>query len=112
MTSEGPPLTVSRETSGPATILVLVGELDPASAPVLDAEINAVLGGGATELIIDMAGLSFIDSSGLRSLIRAQKQFDPTVVVLRGPTAFARQLLLITGLDQRFRIDPEDLEGS
>ena len=88
-----------------APVITLEGELDPATAPVLDQTIDQLLGDGATELVIDMAGLSFVDSSGLRSLISAHKRLAPNPLRLQRPTPFARQLLAITGLDQQFVIE-------
>jgi anti-sigma B factor antagonist len=88
-----------------APVITLEGELDPATAPVLDDAIDQVLSGGATTLVIDMGGLSFVDSSGLRSLISAHKRLAPEPLRLRRPTPFARQLLGITGLDQQFEIE-------
>lgn len=106
MDAETPRLEITFEGGAPP-VLVLAGELDPATASTFDAAVDKVLGEGATELVVDMAGLSFIDSSGLRSFISAHKRLEPVPLRLRRPTAFARQLLSITGLDQQFRIDTE-----
>src|SRR4051812_10938852 len=96
---------VATVDDSPVPVITLEGELDPATAPVLDDAIDQILAGGATELVIDMAGLSFVDSSGLRSLISAHKRLAPQPLRLRRPTPFALQLLGITGLDQQFEIE-------
>lgn len=86
-------------------VLVLAGELDPSTAPVLDAAIDAALARGAATLVINLAGVTFLDSSGLRSLISAHIRLGPEPLRLRGPSASARQLLTITGLDAHFVVE-------
>lgn len=49
--------------------LRIVGELDMATATRLDDTVSALLSQGTRELVIDLSGLSFVDSSGLRLLI-------------------------------------------
>ena len=55
---------------------------------------------------MDIGGLTFIDSSGLRSLIRARKRLgdQPNAVVLRDPQAGTLRLLEITGLTEQFSV--------
>ncbi len=105
MTADTPRLLVSLEETTPP-VLVLTGELDPSTAASLDAAVDQALRTGSSELVIDMAGVSFVDSSGLRSLISAHKRLAPSRLQLRRPTPFALQLLSITGLDDQFTIDP------
>ncbi len=50
--------------------LTLLGELDVASAPQLRERVLELCGEDATEVVLDMARLSFIDSSGLNALLR------------------------------------------
>ncbi|HEY7935035.1 MAG TPA: STAS domain-containing protein [Solirubrobacteraceae bacterium] len=49
--------------------LAASGELDMVSAPVLEKQALELLERGASELIIDLRGLTFVDSSGLRLFI-------------------------------------------
>jgi anti-anti-sigma factor len=49
--------------------LVLKGELDLASAPMLDAATARLCTDGASEIVFDLGGLSFIDSTGLRTIL-------------------------------------------
>jgi anti-anti-sigma factor len=62
----------SRECDGRA-VVALRGELDVADAASVAAAVNAVAV-RARELIVDLAGLEFIDSSGLTALLLARKQ--------------------------------------
>ena len=90
---------------GDPPVLMLSGELDPSSAPTLNAAVDKALAEGSSALVMDLAGLSFIDSAGLRSLLAAHERLAPHALHLRNPTAFALHLLSITGLDQEFHID-------
>ena len=62
----------SREGDGRA-VVALRGELDVADAASAAAALTAVAV-RARELIVDLAGLEFIDSSGLAALVVARKQ--------------------------------------
>jgi anti-anti-sigma factor len=63
--------TVATETSdGGATIVAVSGEVDLATAPEMRAALLAVTG----DLTVDMAAVSFMDSTGLSALISAQKR--------------------------------------
>jgi len=94
------PLTVEVAAQGDEVVLVIVGELDPHTAPILRSCVDDTVSAGTTSLVLDVAGLDFIDSSGLRVIIAAHKLMDEkgARLVLRGPTDNTRRLLEITGL--------------
>ena len=103
------PLTITLEASGPETVLALTGELDPHTAPLLQEQIDAVRSSaGATTVVLELSGLTFIDSSGLRVVISTQKALaaDGGRLVLRGPSETARRLLEITGLVDHIAVEP------
>ena len=94
------PLIIEIEDEGGDTVFVLRGELDPHTAPSLRTEIDRVFDAGRTNLVLDLSGLSFIDSSGLRVIISAHKDAAERNghLVLRSPSQTTRRLLDITGL--------------
>lgn len=47
-----------------------IGELDLDTSPQLDVELSAARAGGATRIVLDMRALTFMDSTGLRLVIR------------------------------------------
>jgi anti-sigma B factor antagonist len=67
---------------GVATVR-LEGELDIASAPVLDASLADVEGNGTGTVVLDLAGVRFIDSTGLRSLLSARQRAETAGRTLR-----------------------------
>ena len=95
-------LTVSTGGSG---AIVARGDIDLAGGPVLEA---AILQQENDEpLVLDVSGVVFIDSSGLRSLLGASRRAGErgTFVVLRSPSAEVRRLLEITGTETQFHIE-------
>jgi anti-sigma B factor antagonist len=63
-------LTVAISRARGATVLVVAGELDLASAPVLEEALGRA--GSATDglVVLDLARLEFIDVAGIHVLIR------------------------------------------
>lgn len=53
--------------------LSLVGELDAATAPTLQAAVEELCRAGAREVVLDLHELSFIDSSGLRVILASRQ---------------------------------------
>jgi anti-anti-sigma factor len=94
------PLTISASRDGDRAVLVLRGELDPHTAPRLQDEIDRAMEDDAKVVILDLAELGFIDSSGLRVIISAHKEAAERGgrLVLRSPSPTAKRLLDITGL--------------
>jgi anti-anti-sigma factor len=90
---------------GSTGTLLLSGELDASSAPQVDEAVDQLIADGAGELLIDLGEVTFIDSSGLRSLNRARKNLgNGDVVRLRNPQLGTVRLLEITGLTDQFPV--------
>src|SRR4051794_35239072 len=68
--------TVERSEEGEHLRLVLYGELDLYSAPRLDDELVRAEGEMWPELVLDLCRLDFMDSSGLRLLLRAHARAE------------------------------------
>ncbi len=68
------PLSLTLSESLPtARTLLLEGRLDSQTAAELDAAVDRALAPGVERLVLDLAGLTYISSMGLRSLFLAQK---------------------------------------
>jgi anti-sigma B factor antagonist len=48
------------------------GELDLATAPMLAARLIELSGNGHAKVVLDLAGLTFVDSSGMRTIVEAR----------------------------------------
>lgn len=97
------PLTISVTRNG---VLVVRGDIDISGGPVLDAAILEREPAGS-EVVIDLRGVSFVDSSGLRSLLSAARRAHQRGgrVILRNVGHEIGRLLEITGTTDRFVIE-------
>ena len=96
-------LTIEPAEHGTTTLLVLRGELDIATSPQLRDELVRVIGEGR-RIVVDLEGLSFIDSVGLGILVSGLKRArsDGGDLELVCSNRVILQPLELTGLDQTF----------
>jgi anti-sigma B factor antagonist len=102
-------LVLTTGTTRTGLVLTLVGELDHVSAGQFRAAMDAIELASGHVLTIDLAGLSFCDSTGITALIAARNRIrargaDLILAQVPAPTL---RLLQFVGLDQFFRIPPE-----
>lgn len=86
----------------PRTVIALEGELDLASTPQLLAIVSGVMAAGSGEIVLDMAELTFIDSTGLSGVatLAEQARSSGASLELRSPSELTAQVLEVTGLDR------------
>jgi anti-sigma B factor antagonist len=89
------------------------GELDLATAPLLEAQVERIE--GAERVVFDLRELTFLDSTGLQVILRAEaaaRRDGVEFAVVRGPRAVER-LFSVMNLEQRLRVvgDPSELAG-
>ena len=68
-TMEPEEFSIREDTRDGCHTLILSGELDLASAPVLEAATARLCSDGASEIVLDLGQLDFIDSTGLRTIL-------------------------------------------
>lgn len=86
--------------------IVVVGELD--AYTVGDLEQRLELSGTDADVRVDLSGVTFMDSSGIRALVRADNALraaDRTLIVA-APSSPVLRLFELTSLVDRFHIDP------
>ena len=66
-------MTIEIKKNAAETTLEITGRLDTTAAPVLDKTVNEDIE-GTKDLIIDLKGVEYISSAGLRVLLTAQKK--------------------------------------
>ena len=94
-------LSIRVERHDGESFLALYGELDVASAPLLDRELNRAIASTPT-IVVDLSALEFIDSNGIRSLLSASRIKGRDVCYLRPPPDVAR-ILQMVGADECLR---------
>jgi anti-sigma B factor antagonist len=83
--------------------LVLTGEFDLAGIPHFEAAIAAVEAAGPRAIVVDLSGLQFMDSSGLRALVTADdraRKAGRRLAIVQGPPP-VRRVFEITQLEDR-----------
>jgi anti-sigma B factor antagonist len=89
-----------------ATVVSVSGELDLVTTPMLEAELERAGGARAQRLILDLRRVSFMDSTGLSLLVKAQHRADATprqLAVVKGTEQVLR-LLKLTGVADRLTL--------
>ncbi len=101
-------LAVEETVGDGAVTIALVGELDLASVPVLERRLEAVERDRPGRIVIDLTGLSFIDSSGLRVLLLAagRAREGEHELLLTQPTDAVRRVLEMTGALDLLSLQP------
>jgi anti-anti-sigma factor len=98
----------TRQTDSGVTVVAPNGRLDVAGAPTLKEAIGNAVKDGPPRLVIDMEGVSFVDSTGLGSVIAALKLVRSSKGDLRlaAPNQQVRVVLELTTLDRVFAYYP------
>jgi anti-anti-sigma factor len=83
------------------------GELDLATAPRLESELQRAVGAGAEHVVVDLSQVGFLDSTGLRMFLALSEraQSEGWVLTLTAPSQAVRSILEITGSSESLPLD-------
>jgi anti-sigma B factor antagonist len=82
------PFAIEVARQGDRTLLSLSGELDIATVGELENALNGCLDAGE-DVVVDLRGLAFMDSSGVRALVEAHnsmREREGSLVIVRAPS--------------------------
>src|SRR5215207_2325769 len=98
---------------GAATVDV-GGAIDLAAAPHLRERLDAVVGTTTGDVVVNLADVTFLDSTGLVVLVAAQRQLNETGrrLVLRNPSRFVHRVLELAGVAEVFAVDHSAFEAA
>lgn len=99
----GPAYQIEVDSLGGTRLVVVGGEIDTASASQLESALTAE---PESTVVADLTGVGFIDSTGLRALLRAKQALDEAggqllLVIAEGPV---ERILDLTGVTDQFQI--------
>lgn len=99
-------LELSTRQEGERAVVTVAGEVDLETASQLGDHALHALRDGATHLVLDLTGVTFMDSTGLKVLISIQRRAELAggTLAVAGPSRSVRRLLALTGLDQTFTL--------
>ena len=99
-------LEVTTQDSGGQVTISLKGELDLSSVGKVQEELRRVEAEGPSVLVLDLSNLTFLDSTGLRTVVTADERARENgrrLLVVRGPDAVQR-VFAITRLEERLEM--------
>src|ERR1700750_2525790 len=108
----GTSMEIAIKENGSTATVVLPGRLDIAGANVVALPL-ATLSGAKESLLIDMAGVSFISSIGLRHLVTASKAVRRKGgrLALLNPSSAVAEVVKTSGLEELLPIESEGTRG-
>lgn len=91
----------------------LNGRMDAVSAPQFDAWLSERLQASQNKIVLDMSGLEYISSAGLRSLLAAAKQLKAVggTVVLSSISGTVEEVFRMSGFLAIFKVSPSTSEA-
>jgi anti-anti-sigma factor len=89
------------------TILHVRGDVDLLTAPTLHAALNAVVDHSHVEVVLELAGLTFMDASGLRVIadISTRLATSSRVLIVRSAPPMTRRILELTQVSNFIRLE-------
>lgn len=106
-------LTLSARDVQGTTVLAVAGEIDVETAPQLRQAITELTTAGATDVVLDLTGVGFMDSTGLSVLVGALRRIrahDGAMRIVSTQESTLR-LFEVTGLSKVFFVD-DTVEGA
>lgn len=102
-------IEIRQEQEGPFKVLALSGRLDTETAVDVELALQDLLGVGERQFIIDLAGIGYVSSAGLRVLLSLAKQLDGGKGTLRlcGLNPSVKQVFDVAGFSKLFTIFPD-----
>ena len=92
-------MEITKKSEGSKLTVAVVGRVDTITAPELEASLALA---GVAELTIDLAGVPYMSSAGLRCLLTAQKTMmaQGGTMVIAGTQPAVREVFDITGFSE------------
>lgn len=106
-------LEITHKTEGPVQILQLAGRLDNETAEQFKACIFQLINNGHRQLVLNMAGLTYLNAAGLRamqhaheSLLAENENQTPGLIYVAQPADRSAKVLELVGFNTLFSIFP------
>ena len=103
-------MEITENRSGEVTILGIKGRLDTTNYSVLEKKLMSLIDEGQIKILIDLSGMDYVSSSGLRILLMALKR----ITVAKGKFAMCnlqeniKEIFEISGFTNIFDIYPDE----
>lgn len=98
--------------NGDALVVLVSGRMDAITATEFDAECQSWIDAGDTKVVIDLSGLEYISSAGLRSILSAAKKIKGAQgeLLFCGLSGMVEEVFSVSGFSAMFKLyaTPED----
>jgi anti-sigma B factor antagonist len=93
-------LSITRSNDDHGVVLALFGELDVISAPELAEQLDALAAEACPRVLLELSGLTFVDSAGVSVLVKARHEAEAhgRRLILRSATEQVHQVFSVLGL--------------
>jgi len=107
------PMPITTETTDRAHIVTLQGQINSANAAAIEADVLALVDGGAINLVLDFSALDYISSAGLRVVLVLAKRLkaEGGQLVLCGMQPHVREVFDISGFLAILNVEPTRAEA-
>jgi anti-sigma B factor antagonist len=103
------PASVNTQTDDGSPVVVVTGEIDMATAPMLGRELTSAIESGDGSVVLDLTDVTFFDSSGLRVAIVAHRDLGDRgrrLAVVCDPEGHVRRTFALAGLADVLDLHP------
>jgi anti-sigma B factor antagonist len=103
------PASVQTQTDDGSPVVVVTGEIDMATAPMLGRELTSAIESGDGPVVLDLTEVTFLDSSGLRVAIVAHRDLGDRgrrLAVVCDPEGHVRRTFALAGLADVLDLHP------
>jgi anti-sigma B factor antagonist len=81
--------------------------IDASKAPAFKDEMTKCIDGGQNQIVLDLSGVDFIDSSGLGAIVSCLKRLGPRgSLAVAGASGAVSRLFTLTRMDKVFTLHP------
>ncbi len=89
-------------------VVTVAGRVDSTTAPQLDQVLKGLVDNGRFKLVLDLAGVAYMSSAGLRAMVSCLREVKKGVRMgdlrLADPSTRVAEVLELAGLNQVFQI--------
>lgn len=93
-------LTVTLERTGSAARIAAIGAVDASTAQLLRDSLSAAIADGVSTVVLDLAGVHYLDSSGVGALVQAHNSTTArgARLTVANPQPMVRRVLEVVGV--------------
>ncbi len=108
------PIKITTKEYKRVDLVQVNGRIDSSTAPQLEKTLQSIIDDGRFRIVVDMGGVEFMSSAGLRALLSAAKQvrrFNRGDLRLASVQTKVKKAFELAGLDELFKFYENDVDA-